>query len=94
MNTLKECFDTILRGNKSDSRLAARKVRKLLYGSQNNRDEYEDIKNLINSAVSEYAKISEEWRQENFVNDIGIARVGVFRRAPNSGVFCFQTIRA
>jgi len=67
MNTIKECFDIILRGNKSDSRLAARRVRKLLYSSQGGRDKYKDIKNLINGAPGEYAKISEEWRQENFI---------------------------
>ncbi|KKW15823.1 MAG: hypothetical protein UY56_C0026G0004 [Parcubacteria group bacterium GW2011_GWA1_50_14] len=67
MNTVKECFDTILRGNKSDSRLAARRVRKLLYSSQSGRNDLEDIKNLINNASIEYAKIFEEWKQENFV---------------------------
>lgn len=72
MNTFKECFDTILRGNKSDSRLAARKVRKLLYSSQISRDKYKDIKNLINDSPSEYVKIFEEWRQENFVVAVSV----------------------
>lgn len=72
MNTLKECFDIILRGDKNDSHLAARRVRKLLYRSQSSRDKFEDIKNLINSASGEYAKISEEWRQENFVMAISV----------------------
>ena len=72
MNTLKECFDTILSGNKSDSRLAARKVRKLLYSSRGSRDEFIDIKNVINGALGEYAKISEEWRQENFVVAVSV----------------------
>jgi hypothetical protein len=72
MNTLKECFNTILRGNKSDSHLAARRVRKLLYSSQTGRDKYEDIKNLVNGVPGEYAKISEEWRQENFVVAVSV----------------------
>lgn len=72
MNTIKECFDTILRGNKSDSRLAARRVRKLLYSSKSGRDEFIDIKNIVNDAPGEYAKISEEWRQENFVVAVSV----------------------
>ncbi len=71
-NTIKECFDIILRGDKGNSRLAARKVRKLLYGSQGGRDKFDDIKNIINSAPVEYAKISEEWRQENFITAISV----------------------
>ena len=62
MNTLKECFDTILRGNEDDSRLAARRVRKLLYSSQGGGDKYNNIKNLTDDAPQEYAKISEDWR--------------------------------
>lgn len=72
MDTLKECFDTILHGNEGDSRLAARKVRKLVYSSPTNPDKYKDIKNLINNASDNYAKISEEWRQENFVAAISV----------------------
>lgn len=72
MNTLKECFDTILHGNEKNSRLAARRVRKLLYSSQGGRDKYNDIKNLINGAAYEYAKISEDWRQEDFVGAISV----------------------
>ncbi len=72
MNTIKECFDTILRDNEKNSRLAARRVRKLLYSSQSDRKEFKDIKNLVNDAPSEYAKISENWRQENFVVAISV----------------------
>lgn len=72
MNTTKECFDTILHGNKSDSRLAARKVRKLVYSSATSRDKYEDIKNLVKRAPGEYANIAEEWRQENFVVAVSV----------------------
>ncbi len=72
MNTIKECFNTILRDNEKNSRLAARKVRKLLYSSQSDRKEFKDIKNLVNDAPSEYTKISENWRQENFVVAISV----------------------
>ena len=74
MNTIKECFDTILRGNKSDSRLAARRVRKLLYSSTgtDNREIFVELANLINGAPGEYAKISEEWRQENFITAVSV----------------------
>jgi len=66
MNTIKECFDIILRSNKNDSYLASRKVRKLLYGSHCGND-FKEIKNIINSAPNEYAKIAEDWRQEYFI---------------------------
>lgn len=73
MNTIKKCFKIILTGDKEASRIAAREVRKLVYSSSAaNRDKYEDIKNLINTAFDEYAKISEDWRQENFVMAISI----------------------
>lgn len=67
MNTIKECFDIILSGNKDNSHLAARRVRKLLYGSRSGRDRFNDIVSLVNNAPHQYAKISEDWRQENFV---------------------------
>ena len=68
MNTIKECFDTILRGNKEKSRLAARGVRKLVYGSSaSGKEKYEEIAALVRTAPENYARISEDWRQENFV---------------------------
>ena len=72
MDTIKKCFDTILRGNEKDSRLAARRVRKLLYSSQGDGDKYDTLKNIINDAPGEYAKISEAWRQEDFVVAISV----------------------
>ncbi|MDP3792517.1 MAG: hypothetical protein Q8Q89_02190 [bacterium] len=74
LNTIKECFDTILRGNEGDSRLAARRVRKLLYSSTGtyNREKFIDIANLIKNAPRKYEKISEEWRQENFVLAVSV----------------------
>jgi len=63
-----------LHGEKSDSRLAARKVRKLLYSSTGtyNREKFIDIANLIKNAPGEYEKISEGWRQENFVLAVSV----------------------
>ena len=72
INTFKECFDIILSGNKDDSYLAARRIRKLLYSSQGGKDKFQDIKNLINDAPREYAKISEDWRQEDFVVAVSV----------------------
>lgn len=74
-NSIKKCFDVILNGGKSESRLAARKVRKLLYSSSaysSSTDKFKDIKSVVNKAPDEYAKISEGWRQENFVTAISV----------------------
>ncbi|MFH1170299.1 MAG: hypothetical protein V1704_01945 [Candidatus Vogelbacteria bacterium] len=60
MDTLKECFKIILTGDREVSRLAAREVRKLVYSSRSGRDEFDDIKNLINTAFDGYVKISED----------------------------------
>jgi hypothetical protein len=72
LNTIKDCFDVILGGKKEESRLAARKVRKLLYGSQGSGDKFGDIKNIVNSAPGNYIIISEAWRQENFVSAVSV----------------------
>jgi len=72
MNTIKECFETILRGDKNDSRLAARRVRKLLYSSHGDREKFTMIKDIINGAPDEYVKITEDWRQENFVMAVAV----------------------
>ena len=72
MKTFSEYFKIILTGDRDVSRLAAREVRKLLYSSQGGDDKYKEIKNLVNNAPDEYAKISEEWRQENFVVAISV----------------------
>lgn len=72
LNTIKECFDTIFRGNEEESRLAAREVRKILYSSRGEKDKYQDIHNIVNGAAEEYAKISEAWRQENFVMAVSV----------------------
>lgn len=72
MNTIKECFDIILIGNEKDSRLAARQVRKLLYSSHGDREKFDMIKAIVKGAPDEYAKISEDWRQENFVMAVSV----------------------
>ncbi|GEM_PF-928486 len=71
MNTIKECFEEILRGNKDESRRAARRVRELAYSSGVN-DKYEDIKNLIKNAPAAYEKISEDWKRENFTVAVSV----------------------
>ncbi|OGZ14365.1 MAG: hypothetical protein A3H76_04785 [Candidatus Lloydbacteria bacterium RIFCSPLOWO2_02_FULL_54_12] len=73
MNTLKECFDTILRNNEKNSRLAARSVSKFVYGSAaSSKDKYEDIANLVRIAPENYSRISEDWRQENYVMAVSV----------------------
>jgi len=72
IKTIKECFDVILNDDEKESRLAARRVRKLLYSSQGERDKYQDIKNIVNEASNTYAEISEDWRQEDFVVAVSV----------------------
>ena len=73
MNTIKECFDTILRGDKEKSRLAARGVSKLVYSSSaSSREKYDEIAALVRTAPENYARISEDWRQENFVMAVSV----------------------
>lgn len=71
MTTIKQCFKVILRGNEEQSRAAARQVRKLVYSSQD-RSIYVDIKRQVNTAPKQYAKIKEDWWQENFVVAISV----------------------
>jgi len=72
MNTIKECFEVILKGDESESRHAARRVRELLYGARSGNYIFLDIKNAVNQASFEYAKVIEEWRQEDFVVAISV----------------------
>ena len=72
MKTFISIFNTILTADKDESRKAAREVRKFLYGSHGSRDEFGNIKKIINNAPSEYSKISEDWRQENFVIAVSV----------------------
>ena len=66
-----ELFDVILTGNKDDSRVAARGVRKLLYSSRNS-GKYNELKAIIENASEKYRKITEDWRRENFVMAVSV----------------------
>ncbi len=71
--TFTELFKTILTADKVQSRKAARDVRKFLYSSQSgDKNEYKQIKNIIDNAPDTYAKISEDWRQENFAMAVSV----------------------
>lgn len=72
LKSIKECFDKIIDGDKEDSRLAAREVRKILYSSRCDKDRFKDIKNIINNAPANYTMISENWRQVNFVLAVSV----------------------
>lgn len=73
VNTIKDCFNTILQDIEKESYLATRKVRKLLYSSSTgDREIYKEIAEIIEKAPITYAKISENWRQENFVIAISV----------------------
>ena len=71
MNNLIECFNIILNGEKETSKLATKSVRKLIY-TVNNRDDDQAILKIVNNAPFEYAKIQEDWRQENFVKALSV----------------------
>lgn len=70
MKSFRELFETILLGNRESSRLAAREVRELVYGSQAGK--YDEIKSIVNSASEEYRKITDDFRQENFVMAVSV----------------------
>lgn len=72
IKTIKQCFYVILSADKEESRLAARKVRKLLYSSLSESNEYQDIENAINEASDKYAEISEDWRRKHFTMAISV----------------------
>lgn len=73
MDIFKKCFETILNGGKKESHQAARKVRKLVYSSSaEGREKYKEIAALIETAPENYARISDDWRQENFVMAISV----------------------
>lgn len=72
MKTLKEAFKVILEADKEESRKAARLVRKLLYSSAGGGNKLDDISHIIDNAPAAYAKIKEDFRQENFVMAISV----------------------
>ena len=72
METIKDCFEAILNGDKEASRQSAGKVRKNLFGRSKSKNEYRYIKNTIENAPEQYEKITEDWRREYFVRAISI----------------------
>ncbi|MFA6405444.1 MAG: hypothetical protein WCW46_01695 [Candidatus Paceibacterota bacterium] len=73
MTIIKQCFETIMNGSKEESRQAARRVGKLVYSSPaEGQEKYTEIVALIKTAQEDYARISEDWRQENFVMAISV----------------------
>lgn len=73
MNTIKECFEIILKGGREESRQAARKARKLVYSSSaSDREKYKEIAAIVRTAPENYTRIFEDWRQENFVMAISV----------------------
>jgi len=71
MKTFTELFNIILTADEENSRQAAREVRKLVYDSGES-EKYERIASIIEKAPAEYVKITEDWRQENFVMAISV----------------------
>ena len=71
MRTFIELFNIILTADKEASCKAAREVRKLIYSSGEG-EKYKDIASIIENSPAEYEKISENWRQENFVMAISV----------------------
>lgn len=74
INSFHELFEIILNGNKNESHQAARTVRKLLYNFKDKlwKIRSKEIKEIINKASTTYGKITEGFRQENFVMAISI----------------------
>ncbi|MCK9378874.1 MAG: hypothetical protein M0P97_01890 [Candidatus Moranbacteria bacterium] len=70
MKSFVELFETILSGDKESSRLAAREVRKLVYGPYTGK--YDEIKSIVDGASEEYRKITDDFRQENFVMAVSV----------------------
>lgn len=70
MKTFFELFKIILSGDRNSSRIAAREVRKLVYGPRTGK--YDEIKSIINGAPEEYRKITDDFRQENFVMAVSV----------------------
>jgi len=70
MKTFSKCFNVILTGDRDASHQAARQIRRLVYGSAG--DKFKDIASIIESAPKEYEKITEGFRQENFVIAVSV----------------------
>ncbi|MEK7541058.1 MAG: hypothetical protein AAB529_02385 [Patescibacteria group bacterium] len=86
MTTFAELFNTILTADKESSRKAARLVRKSVYSSYGH-DKYEHIIAVIEIAPNEYAKITDDFRQENFV--VAISTMYFLHNRENQPDFLF-----
>ncbi len=67
MNTITQCFTTILTGAEPESKTVARSVRKLVFAANRPRNDRSEITRIIETAPEVYESIQEEWRQEYFV---------------------------
>ncbi|KKT82230.1 MAG: hypothetical protein A2V96_01415 [Candidatus Yonathbacteria bacterium RBG_16_43_6] len=72
MQSFNDLFRIILEGDQQSSRKAARGVRKLLYSSKSEKEQYIEIKKIVNNADEVYRNIKEGWRQENFVMAVSV----------------------
>ncbi|MFZ2303418.1 MAG: hypothetical protein WAV98_01340 [Minisyncoccia bacterium] len=72
MQSFNALFKIILEGDRQSSREAARSVRKFLYSSKSGKEEFIEMKKIINSADRVYVTISEDWRQENFAMAVSV----------------------
>ena len=73
MDTIKQCFEIILKGDNEQSRQAARRVGKLVYyGPSMNKGKYSEIARLVETAPKTFSSIHEDWRQENFVMAVSL----------------------
>ena len=57
MQSFNDLFKIILKGDRQSSREAARSVRKLLYSPKSGKEEFVEIKKIINSADRVYENI-------------------------------------
>ncbi len=70
--TFIKLFKAILSADKDVSRQAAREVRKFLYSSRSSQNDLKSIASIVEDAPTEYAKIEDDWRQENFVMAVSV----------------------
>lgn len=89
MTTFAELFNTILTADKESSRKAARLVRKLVYSSTatSSREKYDQLTAIIENAPNEYTKITDDFRQENFV--VAISTMYFLHNRENQPDFLF-----
>ncbi|MEN9524247.1 MAG: hypothetical protein RL536_316 [Candidatus Parcubacteria bacterium] len=68
-----ELFEIILNGSQEESRKAARATRRLIYRNTTDwKSRSMEIKKIVGNASAQYNKITDEFRQENFVMAISV----------------------